>query len=92
MKDRYKQAQTDVSKIFATPNDIVAAADLSETQKIGLLHQWELDLRQLLVAADENMTGAGQGAAGERLRRVHAALAQLGVEADPDRGAPTSAG
>ncbi|MGE0733570.1 MAG: hypothetical protein AB7G15_03290 [Alphaproteobacteria bacterium] len=93
MTDRFKAAQSDVSKIFDAPADIVGAGDLSKSQKVALLRQWEIDLRQLMVASDENMPETpARNLAGERLQRVHAALAQLGAESDPDQGAPTKAG
>jgi len=91
--DRFKAAQADVSKFFDSPADIVGAADLSLQQKIALLNQWEDDLRQLMVASEENMPEqAGHAADGERLQAVHEALANLGAGQNPDKGAPTKAG
>lgn len=92
MTDRFKAAQADVSQVFASPDEIVRAADLDNKQKVALLDQWEADLRRLLSSADENMAGDGGELTGERLRRVHQALIQLGAQKDPDNSAPTMAG
>lgn len=59
--NRYDEARLDVGKIFAHPQEIADAQDLSRDQKINLLKQWELDLRHLMVASDENMAGTEPG-------------------------------
>jgi hypothetical protein len=41
-----------------TPQQLVAREDLSRAQKIEILQQWELDLRERMVADDENMPSA----------------------------------
>ena len=77
---RFDEALTDVSKVFGRPEDILSAADLTEAQKVALLKQWDTDLRLLMVASEENMTGAA--AAGrttaELLQSVHKVMTRLG--------------
>jgi hypothetical protein len=41
-----------------TPRQLLARDDLTREQKIGILRQWERDLRELMVAEEENMTAA----------------------------------
>lgn len=69
----------DVSKHFSKPGDIVLAAELTRDQKVELLSHWEYDLRELMVASEEAMTGESQGRTGEELGKVQAALDELGA-------------
>ncbi len=42
----------------ATPgraSGLLARTDLSREEKVEILHQWEVDLREAMVAEDENM-------------------------------------
>jgi hypothetical protein len=77
---------------FRRPAEILEAGDIGKAEKIRLLRQWEADLRALLVASEENMSGDGQGWAAERLRQVRGALDALGVEAEEAAGVPNKAG
>lgn len=77
---------------FRRPADILEAGTIARPEKIRLLQQWETDLRLLLVASEENMSGDGQGAVAERLREVRAALDELGVEASETAGVPNKTG
>jgi hypothetical protein len=91
---RFDEALTDVSKVYAHPAEIVSAEDLSPQQKVKLLRQWEFDLRENLVASEENMTAtAPEGQSAELLRNVRKALIGLGA-ADPkdETAAPTKTG
>jgi hypothetical protein len=40
---------------LVSPKDVLAREDLSRDEKIELLRQWELDLREGMVAEEENM-------------------------------------
>jgi hypothetical protein len=80
----YEEILSDVSAHFATPADLVAAPDISREQKIALLKQWDYDLQLLLTATEENMTGTGANTTADQVRRVRAAMAELGVDLDPD--------
>lgn len=80
----YEEMLSDVSAHFAKPSDLVAAQDISRDQKIALLKQWDYDLQLLMTATEENMTGTGVNTTAEQIRRVHRALADLGVDLDPD--------
>lgn len=79
-------------KRYRRPAEILEADDIGKAEKIRLLRQWETDLRALLVASEESMSGDGQGWAAERLRQVRGALDALGVEAEETAGAPNKAG
>lgn len=52
---RYNLANGDVSKVFKAPQDIVNAVDVPTDKKIELLRDWEMDLREVLVASEEGM-------------------------------------
>lgn len=81
---RFNEVQKDVAANFATPGAILGDSDLEPGQKVKLLQQWEYDLRQMLVASEENMTDqtAAQGSSAELLRKVRKALSAL-EEAHP---------
>jgi len=74
-----EKVKQDVSKAFAKPQDIVNASNLSSQQKIELLKEWELDLRELMVASEENMPGTAAGHTAELLRNVRQLLTRLGA-------------
>jgi phage portal protein BeeE len=91
---RFDAALGDVSRVFDHPNEIVGSAELSQPQKVKLLRQWELDLRENLVASEENMTAIlPEGSSAELLRGVRKALLALGAENHHDeKAAPTKTG
>ena len=90
---RFDDALTDVAKIYAHPGDIAAAKDLSQQQKVKLLRQWEFDLRENLVASEENMTAASpEGSSAELLRDVRKTLMALGADHKDETAAPTKSG
>jgi hypothetical protein len=41
----------------ATARTLLARTDLSREEKVEILHQWEVDLREAMVAEEENMPG-----------------------------------
>src|SRR5215813_8585256 len=92
---RFEDALADVGKCFAQPNDIVGSEDLSHQQKVKLLKQWEFDLRENLVASEENMTSetTPEGHSAELLRGVRKALLAMGAADHKDEtAAPTKTG
>ena len=94
--DRFSDVQKDIPGHFGTPRDILSDADLDAAHKLRLLKQWEFDLRELLVASEENMPGPDNaaGKSAELLQQVRRAIAAIEGDA-PKRdagGAPTKAG
>jgi hypothetical protein len=90
---RFDDALTDVSRVYAHPSEIVSAENLSQPQKVKLLRQWEFDLRENLVASEENMTApAPEGHSAELLRGVRKALMGLGADHKDETAAPTKTG
>jgi hypothetical protein len=90
---QFDSAMTDVSKMFAHPQEILSAEDLSQEQKVKLLRQWELDLRENLVASEENMTAPNpEGQSAELLRGVRRALIDLGADHTDEKAAPNKTG
>jgi hypothetical protein len=92
VKTRFQQALGDVSKIFRTPQAVLEASDLNTQQKIDLLKQWETDLRLLMVASEENMTGNVPGRTAELLQQVLRGREKLGVSQSDARAGPTKSG
>ena len=90
-QNRYQKAQHDVGKVFDSPQTLADASDLSTEQKIELLSQWEIDLREMLVASEENMPSTEPGNAAELLRKVRKQLNAL-VTDERDSIAPGKAG
>ena len=86
---RFEDALADVGKCYAQPNDIVGSEDLSHQQKVKLLKQWEFDLRENLVASEENMTAetTPEGHSAELLRGVRKALMAIGAVDHKDESA-----
>jgi Fe-Mn family superoxide dismutase len=76
---RYEDAKSDVGMAFSRPQEIAEAKDLSLQQKVELLKQWEIDLRGLMVASDENMPSTAPGQTAELLRGVRSQLTRLGA-------------
>ena len=90
--NRFSKVLGDVSRAFDRPRDVLDSPDLAPEQKIKLLREWEIDLRELQVASEENMTGdAAPGATAELLQECRRALAKLGAT-DGGGGAPTKQG
>jgi len=52
------EKQTEATPAVGTPQYLLARTDLTRAQKIEKLRQWELDLRERMVADDENMPSA----------------------------------
>ncbi|MCF7985699.1 MAG: hypothetical protein K9L70_14955 [Thiohalocapsa sp.] len=67
---------------MVSAKDVAAREDMDTEHKIALLQQWEQDLREQMVAEEENMTGA-DAALSETLSDVLSALEQLGAERTP---------
>lgn len=77
----FEKLAADVSKHFASPEELLARQDLTREQKLALLRQWEYDLHLLQVATEENMTGdAPPGTNAEKIREVRAAAEKLGAD------------
>lgn len=89
----FEKVLLDVSKAFASPEEIRQHEDLTREQKLKLLQQWEYDLKLLLVASEENMPSQGAkgdttGSSADLMQQIHKALAQMGAEADPEKSGP----
>lgn len=83
---RFDDLQKDVAAHFPNPAAILEDHDLDAEQKAALLKQWEYDLRQMMVASEENMTdqsSGGTGKSAETLQGVRLALHRL-AEDNPD--------
>lgn len=87
--------KADVGRHFKHPDDIVNNDDLATEQKIKLLKEWEVDLRQMLVASEENMqSDTKPGTTADTLMKVSKALETLGSHSavSTEHAAPTKLG
>jgi hypothetical protein len=82
----------DVSERYAHPEKIVNDRSLTREQKIKKLQDWDQDLRQLMVASEENMTGTVAGQPAESLQAVRDALISLNATGDQEKGSPAKHG
>lgn len=76
------------AEVFDRPEAVLDAEGLTQEQKVQVLAQWSHDLRELLVATDENMPRLDGGdrapeAVSEVLSRVEGVLSRLGGEIRP---------
>jgi hypothetical protein len=74
----FEELKQDPSAHFSSPEQVLSEARLSQQDKIEVLTNWANEMRQLQVAEEENMSGAG--GAGETLAKIEDALRQLGAE------------
>ena len=82
----------DISQRYAHPEEILQDQSLTRDQKIKRLQDWDQDLRQLLVASEEAMTGTVSGQPAESLQAVTDALCKLGVTAENKTESPAKSG
>ncbi len=53
----FDEALLSPTKVFKTPMEVVETGALTTEQKLEVLKRWELEARDLQVAAEENMVG-----------------------------------
>ncbi len=86
------KAITAPATVFAQPEDVLKAADLDQDQKCRVLRQWSYELRELMVATDENMEPqVDAGNTADLLARVERLLLELDPDSS-DAPAPTRQG
>jgi negative regulator of replication initiation len=79
-----KQALTDHASVFLTPEGVLLNLELTREQKIGILKNWLSDVREILVAEEENMQGKDCIKTFEAiLSALHALDAKLDMEHTP---------
>lgn len=70
-------AKLDPTEYFEDPDEVMQA-DISDDDKVTIFKQWEYDLRELLVAEEENMPADDDGESlHEKLQRVRGCLYKL---------------
>ncbi len=80
------EIRKDPSRHFEAPHDVLEHSQFSQTQKLEILEQWELDARELETAASENMAGGEPSC----LLEVREAIHQL-MNAKPETQEDTEA-
>lgn len=89
MRERSVAGPSDEAFGAETSDPLPARADLTREEKVPMLHQWELGLRECPVAEEENMPPAHPRSV--TLDEVLAALDVLGATPD-ERSVPTTYG
>ncbi len=84
-----QQALIDPATTFTSPKDVLIRNDLARHLKIKILKRWESDIREILVAEEENMQGKDVG---ETLTAIRQALHSLDAEIDTEDTPPTKQG
>ena len=86
-QDRPKSGPDPAAR-FATPWELVNDPKLSLVEKRRLLDEWEDDIRELLVASEEGMTGPQKPVT---LNDILEAKASLPIETPPRPETPSKA-
>lgn len=73
---KFEDIMLDPANAYDTPAEVCTDDALDREQKVRVLHRWEYDARQLLVAEGEGMN---QGDAEKLLQDVLDALHSLGA-------------
>jgi hypothetical protein len=84
-----RQALIDPASIFVSPPEILLNRELSRDQKIFILKRWESDMREILVAEEENMQGEDVIQTFEAIRK---ALRTLDAKINTEDAPPTKQG
>ncbi len=76
---RMQEAMKNPNVAFVSPESLVSAADFSPMQKRAILIQWRDELRQSMVADEENMPrfSGAEDMNAECMRRVTDAISRL---------------
>jgi hypothetical protein len=61
----YDRALIAPEQVFTSPMAIVTTESMTPEQKLKILKHWEANARDLEVATEESMTGAGRSQLGE---------------------------
>ena len=73
------EAKANPTRYYRRPSDVVRDRRLKREEKLAILEAWELEARELAVAAEENMSGGEPSL----LQDVVDARIELGDATDP---------
>lgn len=77
-RDPHLGGEREKALSLASLDDLLARDDLTREQKVAILHEWELDVRERMVAEEENMVASAPLVL--TLDKVLDALRDLGAE------------
>jgi hypothetical protein len=84
-----KQALVDPASVFSSPQAVLLNQELTRDQRVIILKRWESDIREIMVAAEENMRGKDVINTFTAIRNaLHTLDAKINLEDRP----PTKAG
>lgn len=78
-KARLSEAIQNPSRIFRSPDEVLAQDNISQDDKLKILESWETDQNLLMTAEEENMppNAPNQGVAAEKLKLIISAKEKL---------------
>ena len=79
----------DPSRFYRDPKTLFEDETLSADEKIEILQEWEFDMRDMMVADEENMGGSDVS---ETYREIHKYLRELDAGADTEHSPGTKHG
>jgi hypothetical protein len=85
------EAKANPTRYYRWPSEVLRDRRLRREEKLAILEAWELEARELAVAAEENMSGGEHSL----LQEVVQARIDLGDTTDPkdgEAGAPNKQG
>lgn len=86
----FDKIKLDPSSYYTSPRAVIDDSSFSREEKIEILHSWEYDLKQIMVAEEENMpTKSGNN---ETLDEVLEVLNELTEQDEPGGSAPDKTG
>ncbi len=88
MKD-VEKAKLDPASVYSSPQEVLSDSSISREDKIDILRRWEYDVREIMVAEEENMPPDDSAAL---LEEILAALEKLGAGPETKSFAPTKHG
>jgi hypothetical protein len=83
--EQLEQAFLDPETVFGTPESVLAAAGLTDEQKLEILRRWEYNAAEEAVALEEGMPGDDSG----MLRRILQAIGTIAGPIDVEHTGPT---
>lgn len=80
-----ENAKLDPSEHFDDPKEVFDNPEINDDDKITILKQWDYDLRELLVAEEENMPADEEGETmHEKMQLIRECLQNLGASEDSE--------
>lgn len=84
-----EKAKLDPASVYSSPREVLSDSSITREDKIDILKRWEYDVREIMVAEEENMPADNSAVL---LEEIIAALKELGAGPETKDFAPTKHG